>query len=66
MSGYKSHTREEISAAIAEGKEVFALDTGNDGLDDHLIGDREEIINDLLFFHDLDVLPGHWTLNRVS
>ena len=66
MSGYKSHTPDEISAAIAEGKEVWMLDTGNDGLDDHLIGDLQEITNDLLFFHDLDVLPGHWILDRVS
>jgi hypothetical protein len=66
MSGYKSHTREEISAAIADGKKVWALDTGNDGLDDTLIGDKQDIINDVLFFHDLDVFPSHWTLDRVS
>jgi len=63
---FKSHTRGEVARAIMQGQEVWALDTGNDGNDDVLIGSKQETIDCLLAHHELDELPGHWTLDPVT
>ena len=62
----KSHSEEEIRAAIARGEKVFALDTGNDGEDDTLIGNKEECLADILRHHEIDELPDRWTLIEVD
>lgn len=62
----KSHTAEEIMEAIHNGVPVYALDTGNDGADDTLIGMHDEVVADLLYYHELDALPHHWSLTRVT
>lgn len=74
MLTLRSHTWEEIEIALAGGQEVWALDTGNDGEDDTLIGSYAEVERDVLHYytvlHDLstepEALPAHWTLERVS
>ena len=35
---YRSHAKEEVIEALKQDKKVFALDTGNYGEDDVLIG----------------------------
>lgn len=74
MVKIKSHSEEEIETALASGREVWALDTGNDGEDDTLIGSYSEVERDVLHYytilHDLptepEALPAHWTLQRVD
>ena len=62
----KSHTEQEIRAAFARGEKVFALDTGNDGEDDTLIGSQDECLADIFCYHEIDELPGHWSLIEVD
>lgn len=62
----KSHTKEEIQKALKEKKEVWKLDTGNDGEDDILIGNYDDVLFDILSYHDLDVLPDYWSLEKVD
>ena len=61
---YRSHTRSKITKALKAGLEVWALDTGNDGEDDVLIGTWEEVEGDTLSHHELIELPDHWTLTK--
>ena len=65
MSGYRSWTPEQIDDARQEGMTVWSLDTGNDGLDDHLIASNEGAA-----WREIEdwigrPAPAHWTLNRV-
>ena len=62
MVSYKSHTEEECIEAFQKGEKVWDLDTGNDGEDDVLIGEGEQIIADILNYHELTELPPHWEL----
>ena len=66
MAGYRSHSMEDIRAALARGEEVWALDTGNAGEDDTLIGSRDAVVADILHHHELDAWPAGWTLDRVQ
>jgi len=66
MSGYRSYTPAEIDAALARGEEVWALDTGRDGEDDHLIGTYEECLGDIIYHFDLVDWPDGWTLDRLN
>ena len=66
MLKLKSHTHEDILGAYRAGETVWALDTGNDGADDTLIGERDTVIADILSFHELDTWPDAWTLDRVD
>ena len=61
----RSHTYEEIIAAFDRGDMVWALDTGNDGEDDVLLGTLEEVELDLLHHFDLQEMPVHWTLEQL-
>ena len=61
----KSHTIEEIEAALAAGQEVWALDTGNAGEDDTLIGTQAEVVADICHYLEEEELPEGWTLDRV-
>ncbi|KKN09857.1 hypothetical protein LCGC14_1042280 [marine sediment metagenome] len=63
---YKSHTKEEITQALKDGKEVWRLDTGNSGEDDMLIGTHDEVVADILHHHELDTLPEGWTLTITA
>ena len=65
MSNYRSHTQAQVTAALLRGEEVWALDTANQGDDDHLIGTRESVIADVLHHHELMELPAEWSLDRV-
>ena len=62
---YRSHTEEEITAALLRGEQVWSLDTANRGEDDHLIGEYSEVLADILHYHELDELPADWSLDRV-
>jgi len=65
MSGYRSWTPEQIDEAIENGQTVWSLDTGNDGLDDHLIaGDAGEAWRVIEDWCDGEI-PSHWKLDRV-
>jgi len=59
---YRSHSREEIRDAIARGAAVWVLDTGPDGEDDVLIGNREAVFRTICSFNDITELPPHWHL----
>ena len=59
---YRSHTEEEIRNAIAEGAQVWVLETGPDGEDDVLIGSREDVFQDICSLHDFSEFPPHWSL----
>lgn len=64
----KSHSKQQISDAFANGSEVWFLDTGDDGDDDILIGTEEECwaaISDFFAQDGLEV-PQHYTLEKLS
>ena len=64
---YRSHTKEEIIEALKQGKKAFALDTGNFGEDDVLIGEtRNDVLADVLSHHELAELPEGWELREIS
>ena len=66
MSNYRSHTQAQVTAALLRGEEVWALDTANQGDDDHLIGTYESVLTDVLHHHELESeLPAEWSLDRV-
>jgi hypothetical protein len=61
----RSHSASTILDALADGLPVWMLDTGNDGEDDVLIGDYQDVVADILDHFDLDELPDHWSLERL-
>ena len=64
---YRSHAKEEVIEALKQGKKVFALDTGNFGEDDVLIGGTmEEALADVLAYHELAELPEDWEITEIS
>ena len=64
---YRSHTKEEVIEALKQGKKVFALDTGNYGEDDVLIGGTmEEALADVLSHQEWAELPEGWELREIS
>lgn len=68
MSGMKSYTRSEILAAYARGQEVFALDTGDDGGDDVIIGTEDECwdqVSDFLAQDGLEI-PEYYSLRAIA
>lgn len=63
----RSNTVAQLRSAIAEGNRLYALDTATDGEDDVLYGmDRQEVVNDILFHHDLAEWSDRWTLEEIS
>ena len=63
---YRSHAKEEVIEALKQGKKVFALDTGNFGEDDVLIGGTmEEALADVLSHHELAELPEDWEITEI-
>lgn len=67
---YRSHTRTECAAAQQQGKLLWNIDTGGDGDDDVVIypptTTREQVIQDLLYHHDMESLPDTWAVTRVD
>ena len=66
---YRSHAKEEVIEALKQGKKVFALDTGNFGEDDVLIGGTMEealALADVLSHHELAELPEDWEITEIS
>jgi len=63
---FRSHSRAEVAAALAEGKEAWMLDTGSQGDDDVLIGDKGEVTRDLLDYFDVPSLPEGWSLVHMD
>lgn len=62
----KSHTPEEIREAMKRGETVWVLDTQTSGNDDILIGnDRDNLVADILLYHDLEEFPAEWTLPEI-
>lgn len=62
----RSHAKAEIAAALLNREPVWALDTGNDGEDDILIGDYDEVVGDILAHFEMEALPDHWTLDPMG
>lgn len=67
---YRSHTRESLAEARACGETAYALDTGNDGLDDVLTGLTagevwQDVAHWLLEAGD-DEIPPHWMLDPLD
>mgnify|MGYP001113163474 CR=1 FL=1 len=60
----RSHNDREIRDALAQGQQVWALDTDT-GDDDVLIGLYDEVLHDVLVHHELDQLPENWSLDQV-
>lgn len=64
---YRSHAKEEVIEALKQGIKVFALDTGNYGEDDVLIGGTmEEALADVLSHHELAELPEGWEISEMT
>ena len=64
---YRSHAKVEVIEALKQGKKIFALDTGNFGEDDVLIGGTmEEALADVLSHHELAELPIGWALTQLD
>lgn len=63
---FRSHTRNEVLAAIARGQQAWVLDTDARGADDVLLGTRDEVVADVLAHHGLDALPETWSLEEVT
>ncbi len=59
---HRSHTKQEIRDAVARGAQVWVLDTGSDGEDDILIGNREDVFQDICAFHQISELLPRWNL----
>lgn len=66
FSAFRSHPRRAIMLALRCGWRAWRLDTGNDGSDDVLLGERDEVVADLLAHHGLDSLPETWSLEEVT
>jgi len=70
MAGFRSFSVAACQAAQAQGKTLYALDTGNAGEDDMLILAPDETLENLvaqiLSHHELDQWPPHWSLDRVD
>ena len=63
---FRSHEKKEIREALKKGQEVWALDTGTSGNDDHLIGTHQEVLAEILNYHEIEELPENWTLDKVD
>ena len=67
---FKSHSREKIEKALSEGKRVFVLETGSAGEDDILIAEpgegREDVLADVLAYHEMAELPEGWCLEEID
>ena len=76
---FKSHSLEHLLELwkAGEAAEFYELDTGNDGEDDVLYaevpyteltpdGGMQEVMNDIHHHFDIDVLPDHWQLTKLS
>ena len=70
MTTLRSHTENEIIDAIQNGKSIYELDTGEDGEDDLLIAAKsatlQDLINEILAYHNLENIPSHWSLTRID
>ena len=62
---FRSHSKNEVAAALAAGEQAWALDTTT-GDDDVLIGSLEEVTRDVLEHFYLEELPEGWSLVRVD
>ena len=63
----RSHTKEEILQAQANELPVWQLDTGNDGMDDVLIGGTEEDArHDVMAWANVTEWPDHWSLTKID
>ena len=57
----------KLCQAVATGRQLYVLDTGDDDMDDVLYGQTaQEIVNDLCHELDANELPPHWTIRIVS
>ena len=62
----KSHNIGNIQKALEIGEVVYFLDTGNDGEDDVLIGNLEEVKGALCNHFKMDALPDHWKFTELE
>ncbi len=63
---FRSHDPAFIEAAISSGQTAWELDTGNDGLDDVLLGETEEEVRaEVEDWLDAPIPPG-WKFRRVD
>lgn len=63
---FRSHMPRTLYVAALKGKQIWALDTGEQGEDDTLIGTEAEVINDILHHHDLDHFPDTWSIDKLD
>jgi len=63
---FRSHSRREVAEAIANGDQAWMLDTGSQGADDVLIGEFEEVLQDILDYFEVEALPEGWELTRFD
>jgi hypothetical protein len=62
----RSYTKEQIINNLENGNSVWHLDTNGYGEDDYLVGDKNEVLNDILYFHNLNSLPSDWELTQIT
>jgi hypothetical protein len=65
MLSLKSHSKEDILKAFSIGIGAYVLDTDTNGEDDVLLGDRSDVILDILSYHELETLPSNWNLTKI-
>jgi len=62
----RSHTTDEIRSALHAGQPVWQLDTGSDGGDDVLIGERGETEAAVLAHFEVEAMPERWSLEPFT
>ena len=62
----KSHRSDDLEKAFVKGETIWIFDSCNDGLDDVLIGKREEIESDLLCYTELSEIPCDWNFREMD
>jgi len=63
---FKSHSKEGIIKAQKMDKPIWYLETDTSGEDDMLVGTYEDVLADILAYHELDSLLDHWSLEKVD
>jgi len=62
---FRSHSKNEVRDAIANGDQAWALDTAT-GDDDVLIGELGAVTRDILDHFEREELPEGWELTRIE
>ena len=62
---HKSHSKDQIREAFLRGLRITLLETDT-GDDDVLIGDVDECMDDVMYYHSLEDFPTGWSLRDCT